>query len=135
MTFKLYPYQQEMVDAVTKDGFLFIQMFGRAVRPILWHLMQSDPCDDWSEALGLNGNGLYPEAVYYLHRADIDSIRGYGIDLFIIDEVYMADLQKEPQLRYKDIMGKFEPMPYDYQRHNRVSRKDSMKGNNRARKF
>lgn len=129
MTFKLYPYQQAMVDALAQDGRLFTQMTGRAFRPSAWHLMQSDPCDDWSEALGLNGNGLYPEAVY-----NIKSLRGYSLDLFAIDETYIEKLQIEPEIKEKFLMGEFEPMPYDYQRHNRVSRKERLKGNNKARK-
>lgn len=114
MTLKLYPYQQELMDVISREGALYIQRFGRAYRPRLWHLMQSDPCDDWSEALGLNSNGLYPEAV----------IMGYDIDSVFIDEysLMINELEKPVNLKRKDIMGEFEPMPYDYQQHDRTKR-------------
>lgn len=86
----------------------------------------------------LNGNGLYPEAIYaefdakrdvYVidfesYGVDFDNIRGRDIDSIFIDEYsFLREELKRPiNLRRKDIMGEFEPMPYDYQQHDRTKR-------------
>jgi len=136
MSVKLYPYQQELMDAIKRDGKSFIrslQWYGRALRPELWHLAHSDPCDDWSEALGLNGNGLYPKAVVqdYASRRDIVVVDfecfGIKLDCAFIDEYTLAPLA------YRQIVGRGKrnkPIAdpnitsvYDYQIHNKPKRK------------
>lgn len=58
---------------------------------------------------------------------DVDSIRGREIDSVFIDEFAFirAESKKPVNLRRKDIIGEFEPMPYDYQQHDRTKRHDT----------
>jgi hypothetical protein len=92
--------------------------------------MQSDPCDDWSEALGLYVNPVYGDFddnrdVYVIdyesYGVDVDSIRGHKIDFMIIDFMTIDeyDVMEPVNLQPKHDVSWFEAMAYDYRKHDR----------------
>lgn len=112
--FKIYPYQQKLIEAITRDGKRFIETIKGYEYPsglsFYWIVVEDDPCDDWSEALGLNDNGLYPKAVVY---------RGLDIDSIAIDE--FSEISKRMLNRKaKPDVSDCKPISYDYQKHDRT---------------